>query len=212
MEESMEDVKNDVIEEETNLSHEGEEQAQGLDSSKEDKVSNEKKELKYTDEDVDRIIDKKFAKWQKQQEKQINDLKEAQKLEKMNEEEKKDYELEKLKEELADYKKRDNLNQMAKVAKNMFADYELDVPDSLVANLITEEAESTKEIVVDTAKMLKDLVDKETIKRLKGKSPQVKTTPTKPTKDTKALRSEILGIKDAVRRRELVAENLELFK
>lgn len=209
MEESMEDVKNDVIEEETNLAHEGEEESQGLDSSKEDKVSNEKKELKYTDEDVDRIIDKKFAKWQKQQEKQINDLKEAQKLEKMNEEEKKDYEFEKLKEELADYKKRDNLNQMAKVAKNMFADYELDVPDSLVANLITEEAESTKEIVVDTAKMIKDLVDKETIKRLKGKSPQVKTTP---TKDTKALKSEILGIKDAVRRRELMAENLELFE
>lgn len=209
MEESMEDVKNDVIEEETNLAHEGEEQSQGLDSSKEDKVSNEEKELKYTDEDVDRIIDKKFAKWQKQQEKQINDLKEAQKLEKMNEEEKKDYEFEKLKEELADYKKRDNLNQMAKVAKNMFADYELDVPDSLVANLITEEAESTKEIVVDTAKMIKDLVDKETIKRLKGKSPQVKTTP---TKDTKALKSEILGIKDAVRRRELMAENLELFE
>ncbi|MDD7044517.1 MAG: DUF4355 domain-containing protein [Peptoniphilaceae bacterium] len=205
----MEDVKNDVIEEETNLAHEGEEQSQGLDSSKEDKVSNEEKELKYTDEDVDRIIDKKFAKWQKQQEKQINDLKEAQKLEKMNEEEKKDYEFEKLKEELADYKKRDNLNQMAKVAKNMFADYELDVPDSLVANLITEEAESTKEIVVDTAKMIKDLVDKETIKRLKGKSPQVKTTP---TKDTKALKSEILGIKDAVRRRELMAENLELFE
>lgn len=205
----MEDVKNDVIEEETNLAHEGEEESQGLDSSKEDKVSNEKKELKYTDEDVDRIIDKKFAKWQKQQEKQINDLKEAQKLEKMNEEEKKDYEFEKLKEELADYKKRDNLNQMAKVAKNMFADYELDVPDSLVANLITEEAESTKEIVVDTAKMIKDLVDKETIKRLKGKSPQVKTTP---TKDTKALKSEILGIKDAVRRRELMAENLELFE
>lgn len=205
----MEDVKNDVIEEETNLAHEGEEQSQGLDSSKEDKVSNEKKELKYTDEDVDRIIDKKFAKWQKQQEKQINDLKEAQKLEKMNEEEKKDYELEKLNEQLAYYKKRDNLNQMAKVAKNMFADYELDVPDSLVANLITEEAESTKEIVVDTAKMIKDLVDKETIKRLKGKSPQVKTTP---TKDTKALKNEILGIKDAVRRRELMAENLELFE
>lgn len=205
----MEDVKDDVIEEETNLAHEGQEQAQGLDSSKEDKVSNEKKELKYTDEDVDRIIDKKFAKWQKQQEKQINDLKEAQKLEKMNEEEKKDYELEKLNEQLAYYKKRDNINQMAKVAKNMFADYELDVPDSLVANLITEEAESTKEIVVDTAKMIKDLVDKETIKRLKGKSPQVKTTP---TKDTKALKNEILGIKDAVRRRELMAENLELFE
>ena len=97
---------------------------------------------------------------------------------------------------------------MAKVAKNMLIEEGFNISDDLVNNLITDEAESTKENVKDFAGMLKDLVEKEVNERLKGKSPEVKKTG---VKSSQGQRSEILGIKDAVKRREAMLNHPELF-
>lgn len=179
------------------------------DNTEQEKQTEKKEpELKYSDDDVDEIIDKKFAKWQKQQEEKINELKEAQKLEKMNEDEKADYKIKKLQKELEGYKKRENQSAMAKVAQSMLVEEGFNISDDLVSNLITDEAESTKDNVKDFTKLLKEAVEKEVNERLKGKSPKVKTTRTKTAKATK---SEILGIKDPVKRQEAIANNLDLF-
>ncbi|CCI63627.1 phage protein [Streptococcus dysgalactiae subsp. equisimilis] len=58
-------------------------------------------EKKYTDADVDAIIDKKFAKWKSEQEAEKS---EAKKMAKMNEKEKADYEKQKLLDELQELK------------------------------------------------------------------------------------------------------------
>lgn len=92
----------------------------------------------------------------------------------MNEDEKLKYELDKYKRELEEYKQRENQSAMAKVAKNMLIEQGFNISDDLVNNLITDEAETTKENVKDFAGMLKDLVEKEVNERLKGKSPEVK--------------------------------------
>lgn len=170
--------------------------------------ANKEPEKKYSDDDVDKIIRDKKAKWQKQQDEKIKELEEARKLEKMNEDEKLKYKLEKYEAEIAEYRKKENQSAMAKVAKNMLVEEGFNISDDLVNNLITDEAESTKENVKDFAGMLKDLVEKEVNERLKGKSPEVKKTG---VKSSQSQRNEILGIKDAVKRREAMLNHPELF-
>lgn len=185
-----------------------EETTEEIEETKEKKVENKEPEKKYSDEQVDEIIKEKKAKWQKQQDEKIKELEEARRLEKMNEDEKLKYELDKYKRELEEYKQRENQSAMAKVAKNMLIEQGFNISDDLVNNLITDEAESTKENVKDFAGMLKDLVEKEVNERLKGKSPEVKKTGVKTSQNQ---RSEILGIKDAVKRREAMLNHPELF-
>lgn len=185
-----------------------EETTEEIEETKEKKAENKEPEKKYSDEQVDEIIKEKKAKWQKQQDEKIKELEEARKLEKMNEDEKLKYELDKYKKELEEYKQRENQSAMAKVAKNMLVEEGFNISDDLVNNLITDEAESTKENVKDFAGMLKDLVEKEVNERLKGKSPEVKKTG---VKSSQGQRSEILGIKDAVKRREAMLNHPELF-
>lgn len=192
-----EDTKNQV-----------EEATEEIEETKEKKAENKEPEKKYSDEQVDEIIKEKKAKWQKQQDEKIKELEEARKLEKMNEDEKLKYELDKYKKELEEYKQRENQSAMAKVAKNMLIEQGFNISDDLVNNLITDEAETTKENVKDFAGMLKDLVEKEVNERLKGKSPEVKKTG---VKSSQGQRSEILGIKDAVKRREAMLNHPELF-
>lgn len=185
-----------------------EETTEEIEETKEKKVENKEPEKKYSDEQVNEIIKEKKAKWQKQQDEKIRELEEARKLEKMNEDEKLKYELDKYKKELEEYKQRENQSAMAKVAKNMLVEEGFNISDDLVNNLITDEAESTKENVKDFSDMLKDLVEKEVNERLKGKSPEVKKTG---VKSSQGQRSEILGIKDAVKRREAMLNHPELF-
>lgn len=185
-----------------------EETTEEIEETKEKKVENKEPEKKYSDEQVDEIIKEKKAKWQKQQDEKIKELEEARKLEKMNEDEKLKYELDKYKRELEEYKQRETQSAMAKVAKNMLIEEGFNISDDLVNNLITDEAETTKENVKDFARMLKDLVEKEVNERLKGKSPEVKKTG---VKSSQGQRSEILGIKDAVKRREAMLNHPELF-
>lgn len=151
-----------------------EETTEEIEETKEKKVENKEPEKKYSDEQVDEIIKEKKAKWQKQQDEKIKELEEARRLEKMNEDEKLQYKLKKYEEEIAAYRKKENQSAMAKVAKNMLIEEGFNISDDLVNNLITDEAESTKENVKDFADMLKDLVEKKVNERLKGKSPEVK--------------------------------------
>lgn len=185
-----------------------EETTEEIEETKEKKAENKEPEKKYSDKQVDEIIKEKKAKWQKQQDEKIKELEEARKLEKMNEDEKLKYELDKYKKELEEYKQRENQSAMAKVAKNMLVEEGFNISDDLVNNLITDEAETTKENVKDFAGMLKDLVEKEVNERLKGKSPEVKKTG---VKSSQSQRSEIYGIKDSVKRREAMLNNPELF-
>lgn len=177
-------------------------------TKEEPKQEEKQSKYKYTDEDVDQIVQEKKAKWQKQQEDRIAKLEEAAKLEKMNETEKDKYTIEKLEKEIADYKRKENLSAMAKVAKNMLLDEGIKASDPIIDRLISEDAESTKESVSAFAELYKKSVEEGIQEALKGKSFDVKTTSTKGNSVTK---KEILGVKDPVKRRELIEANRELF-
>ena len=85
---------------------------------------NQNNDKKYSDKDLDEIIGRKFAKWQKDQEKAVS---EAKKLEKMNAEEKAKYERDKLQKELDSYKKKDAIAAMSKEARKMLSEQNITI-------------------------------------------------------------------------------------
>ena len=170
----------------------------------EKEVKDDKKDekKKYTDEQVDDIINKKFAKWQKDQEAKIT---EAEKLAKMNAEEKADYERAKLEDELKELRKKDTLNSMTKIARSMLSEKGIQADDDLVGVLITTDADKTKEAVESFSKLFESTVEKAVNDKLKGRTPKVTNGKQRLTKE------EILKEKDVNKRRRMMAENLELF-
>ena len=85
-------------------------------------------------------------------------LTEAEKLAKMTKEEKAEYKNRKLEKELEDLKRQNAVTEMAKTARKMLADEEINIPDELLAHLVSESAEDTKTAVEAFGKMYKDAV------------------------------------------------------
>lgn len=129
-------------------------------------------EKKYTDADVDAIIDKKFAKWKSEQEAKEN---EAKKLAKMNADEKKDYQLKQLEQELANREQAIARKELTAEAKAMLS--ERGLPVELVSVVDLSNAEAVTESVASIQKTWEDAVQKGVSDRVKGSAP-IKTAPT----------------------------------
>lgn len=137
-------------------------------------------EKKYTDAEVDAIIDKKFAKWKSEQEAKEN---EAKKLAKMNADEKKDYQLKQLEQELADREKAIARKELTAEAKAMLS--ERGLPVELVTVVDLSNAEAVTESVASIQKTWEDAVQKGVSDRMKGSAP-IKTAPQDNNELTKA--------------------------
>lgn len=158
---------------------------------------------KYTDKDVDEILNKKFAKWQEKQDKAVS---EAKKLAAMNATQKAEYERDQLQKQLDEYKRKDSLAEMTKTARSMLSETGISVSDGVLAMLVNTDAEQTKSAVDGFAKAFKDAVEEAVKERLKGRTPKVGTGSSKPM--TKA---EIMAIRDPELRQKMMLENRELF-
>lgn len=134
------------------------------------KATEEKKEAdgKYTDEQVNEIINRKFAEWSSKKEKELD---EAKKLAQMDERQKAEYERDVLKRELSELKKENTRAKMAKTARAMLSEKNIAIGDDLVSILITDEAESTKANVDQFSSLFQDAVEKAVAERLKSKTP-----------------------------------------
>ena len=163
-----------------------------------------KDNAKYTDKDVNDIINKKFAEWEKKKQKEVD---EAQKLAEMNAQQKAEYERDNLQKELDALKKKDALAEMTKTARKMLKDEGVSVSDDLLAVMVTTDAEQTKAAVDGFAKMFKDAVEAEVKERLKGNPPK-KGSAGGPASMTK---EQIMAIKDPELRQKKMLENRELF-
>ena len=159
----------------------------------------EEKDIKYTDEDVNRIINKKFAEWQRKQD-------EAAKLAKMTAEEKAAHEAEEMKKEIAALKAEKAKESMTKQARSILHDKGLNLPDALVTVLIAEKAEDTKKNVDEFVKIFQKAVADEVKEKLKGTTPKVGSPASQLTKE------DIMKIKNAKRRQQAIRENIDLFK
>jgi hypothetical protein len=137
-------------------------------------------EKKYTDADVDAIIDKKFAKWKSEQEAREN---EAKKLAKMNADEKQKYQLDQREQELANREKAIARKELTAEAKAMLS--ERGLPVELVAVVDLSNAEAVTESVASIQKTWEDAVQKGVSDRMKGSAP-IKTAPQDNNELTKA--------------------------
>lgn len=129
-----------------------------------------KGEPKYTDEDVNKLIDKKFAEWQQKQAKAVD---EAQKLATMNATQKAEYERDQLQKELDEYKRQASLGEMMKTARKMLSEEGITVSDDILTMIVSTEAEQTKAAVDGFAKAFTEAVESAVEERLKGKTPTV---------------------------------------
>lgn len=135
-----------------------------------------KNEPKYTDEDLDRIIGKKFAEWKQKEQKAVD---EAAKLAKMDATQKAEYERDQLKKERDaiaaerdEYKRKDALTEMTKTARKMLNDNGVSVSDELLSIMVTTDAEQTKAAIDGFSKAFKDAVESAVKDRLRGESPK----------------------------------------
>ena len=131
---------------------------------------------------------------------------EAEKLAQMTGEEKEKYRADKAEKELADLKRQIALGDMAKTARKMLSDEQITLPDEIVMNLVSDDAEKTKESVEGFAKAFKEAVNAAVKEALRGNPPKAGTGGAKPI-----TRDEIMAVKDRAERQKLIAENPQLF-
>lgn len=160
-------------------------------------------EKKYTDEDVNRIIDRKFAEWEKKQSKAKS---EAEKLAGMNADQKEKYENEQLKKQVEELLRKDALGKMAAVARGMLGEKNISVSDDLIEMLISDDAEKTKSSVDSFINAFQSAVEKAVKDALKGNTPKKTSEPASITKE------QIMKVKDPLERQKLIAEHMDLFQ
>ena len=160
---------------------------------------------KYTDEEVNALIERKFAEWQKKLEKQQSKQDEADKLKNMSDQERKDHEMEDLRKQVKDLQKKETMAKMSTTARTMLSAKGITVDDNLVSMLISEDADETKSAVDAFIAAFQDAVSKAVKDALKGEAPR-KGGSSKLTKD------QIMKVKDRAERQRLIQENMHLFK
>jgi hypothetical protein len=127
-------------------------------------------EKTYTEAELQKIIKDRVAREQKAKDKAVE---EAARLAKMNEDEKAKYELEKLKEELADLKRKDAQYGLSKEASKMLAEHDIQADDGLLAFVVKDDAEATKAAVDSFVALIDAKVAEGVKKALSGTAPKM---------------------------------------
>lgn len=169
-----------------------------------EKKQDGKQEPKYTDKDLDDIIGKRFAKWQAQQQKAVD---EAKKLAAMDAQQKAEYERDQLQKELDELKKQASLSEMTKTARKMLSEDGITVPDELLAMMVSDDAEATKAAVDGFKDVFREAVENAVKERLKGEPPRRGSS----GGSAPMTKEQIMKIRDPELRQQKMLENKELF-
>lgn len=131
---------------------------------------------------------------------------EAEKLSQMTAEQKEKYRADKAEKELADLKRQIILGEMAGTARRMLTDEQITLPDEIIMNLVSDDAEKTKEAVEGFAKAFKEAVNAAVKDALRGEPPKAGTGAKSIT------RADIMNVKNRAERQRLINENMDLFQ
>lgn len=124
-----------------------------------------KNEAKYTDEDLNRIIGDRLARWQKEQA-------EKDKVAKMNADQKQKYEIDNLKKENEELKKAAAKVELGKAASVLLKDSNIEATDDILSFVVADDADSTKENIEKFVKIIESQVKKAEIARATGDTPK----------------------------------------
>lgn len=129
-------------------------------------------EKKYSDDDVNDIVNKKFAIWKSEHEKEVAEAKaEAEKLAKMNADQKKDYEIEKLKTENEKYKALQVKTELGKEASKQLKEKNIDATAEILDFVVGENAETTSKNIDSFVEIIEKQLALKEAERAKGKTP-----------------------------------------
>lgn len=168
----------------------------------ETKAETKETEKKYTDADVDKIVQDRLAREQKKREREVA---EAEKLAKMNEQEKSEYKIAELEKELNALKAEKGRTEMMRTARQMLSNDGLNVSDEIIGVLVNDNAEQTNEAVKAFSKMLREEIDKGVKAQLAGGNPKKGGT-------SALTKEQIMAIPNKYERQKAIAEHLDLFE
>lgn len=167
-----------MADETTNVQIEQAEEPKVEASTNEAKAKDEKPkaELKYTEADVNKIIESKLSRERQKYEDKLKaeqkKLTEAQKLEQMNETEKANYKVKQLEDQVKELTREKSFNEQMGVARKVLSEQDINVSDPLLAMIVSDDAETTKTNVDQFAKLYKDDVNKAVKQALKQEPPK----------------------------------------
>lgn len=148
-----------------------------------------KPELKYTDEDVDKIIAKRLDRWQKDQEAK---QKEAERLAAMSAEERANEEIKKLKAQIKTYEQAEMRHAMAAQVEKELKEANLTASADMVDMLVRETAEETNAAIKAYVANMEAMQKQWDVERSKGKSKPAATATSLPDADTMPTKDQIL--------------------
>lgn len=125
-------------------------------------------EKKYTVEEVNNLIKRKKAEWEKTRQKEDD---EAKKLSKMNAQEKSEYKQQQLEKRIQELEDEKTLSAMRDEARKQLSEKGINISDELLAFMVSKDAKETKEAVDSFAELFNAAVNE----AVKGKARQ--TTP-----------------------------------
>lgn len=168
-------------------------------------TTDERDKPRYSDNDVDRIVNKKLAKAKREQEAAVE---EAKRLERMNEQERTEHENKKLQDKIAKYEREIARRDMAGVARKMFSDAGIsDVDDELIDLAVSDDADTTSARVKSLIKLHRNGVNAEITRRFGQPVPKTGT----PASDKYDTKEKIMEIRDFKERQRQMAAHRHLF-
>ena len=118
-------------------------------------VDNDTPKPKYTDDDVNDIVNKKFAKWKKElEEEKIK----AEKRAKLSEEERVQEEKRELEEKIAEYERKERVNENAKQISNKLSAANLPHDEELITLITSDDEDASKDalnVIIDYVAKIK---------------------------------------------------------
>src|SRR5690625_3744113 len=172
------------------------------DKDKDDKSKDD--EPKFTQKQLDDIVKDRIKRAEQDKKEAI---KEAEKLAKMNADEKREYEFEKLQEENKRLLAEQNKYSLGKEATKMLAESNIIATDEVLSFVVRDDAESTNKAVKAFSDLVDKISDDRMKEKLKGTSPKKQQgVPGAKTKE------DILAIKDGAERIKAIQDNPQLFK
>ena len=164
----------------------------------------EQEEKTFTQDQVDQIVKDRIARAEKAKEEAV---KEAEKLAKMSAEQKREYELDKLKRENEELKAAQNRFELGKTATSILAESGIVADDEILDFVVREDAEETNNAVKAFITLIDRVSDDRMKEKLKGNAPKKQQG-----KLSSMTKDEILAIKDGAKRIQAIQENSHLFK
>lgn len=148
-----------------------------------------KPELKYTDEDVDKIIAKRLDRWQKDQEAK---QREAERLAAMSVEERANEEIKKLKAQIKTYEQAETRHAMAAQVEKELKEANLTASADMVNMLVRETAEETNAAIKAYVANMEAMQKQWDVERSKGKSKPAAQPTSLPDADKMPTKDQIL--------------------